>query len=294
MLGHAVIRGQAGDILVAGKPVEIAVFALSPVTVRLTVRPIEGTRVVDVAEDGALVPEAAGRLAGRGQTTSEVHRFRAGEILVRYTADPPTLHVETLAGKPIQTLTLDANAPGLTFLPGNGPLLGLGQGGPQFDRKGSVDRMSSGQAGYQLSTHGGTRADPVAGRAPTAGRMFIHQPLGSFDFTGPEAKFRPARIRFPLDVFIVSSPDPAVLVSEYARHHGIRGAAAALDARLHAVAPYARRPGRGPGRRANDAREEAALRRADLPRAPSSRPRAGTRATASSPGTAATSPTRRG
>jgi hypothetical protein len=39
MLGHAVILGQAGDIRVAGKPVEIAVFALSPVTARLTVRP---------------------------------------------------------------------------------------------------------------------------------------------------------------------------------------------------------------------------------------------------------------
>ncbi len=219
MLGHAVIRGQAGDILVAGKPVEIAVFALSPVTVRLTVRPIEGTRVVDVAEDGALVPEAAGRLAGRGQTTSEVHRFRAGEILVRYTADPPTLHVETLAGKPIQTLTLDANAPGLTFLPGNGPLLGLGQGGPQFDRKGSVDRMISGQAGYQLSTHGGRV--PIQWMVSTDGwGMFIHQPLGSFDFSGPVAKFLPGADPLPLDVFIVSSPDPAVLVKEYA---GITG-----------------------------------------------------------------------
>jgi alpha-glucosidase len=209
VLGGAIVHGQAGDIVVDGKPVEIAIAALSAVTIRLTVRPLDGARAIGVPDDGALVPEAAGRLAARGRVPNEIHRVRGGEMLVRYTGDPPTLHVESLDGRTIQTLTFDAKARGLTFLPGAGPLLGLGQGGPQFDRKGSVDRMISGQAGYQLSTHGGRV--PIQWLVSTDGwAMYIHQPLGGFDFTGPVAKFLPGVDLVPLDLFIVSSPDPAV------------------------------------------------------------------------------------
>ena len=41
------------------------------------------------------------------------------------------------------------------FRLGRGPLLGLGEGGPQFDRKGSMSQMRNGQDGYRLRTHGG-------------------------------------------------------------------------------------------------------------------------------------------
>ena len=41
MVPLGVIRGQEAPIMVAGKPVEIAVFSVSPDTVRITVRPIE-------------------------------------------------------------------------------------------------------------------------------------------------------------------------------------------------------------------------------------------------------------
>lgn len=72
----------------------------------------------------------------------------------------------------------------------DGPLLGLGEGGPQFDRKGSVDPMRSGQGGYRLATHG-TRA-PAQWLVGTDGwALFIHQPYGSFDFTGDAGRFSP-------------------------------------------------------------------------------------------------------
>ena len=74
---------------------------------------------------------------------------------------------------------------------GDGPVLGLGEGGPQFDRRGSVDRMRSGQGGYRLRTHGGRV--PVPWLIGTAGwAMFVHQPGGTFDLTGPEGRFTPA------------------------------------------------------------------------------------------------------
>ena len=85
---------------------------------------------------------------------------------------------------------------------GKGPLLGLGEGGPQFDRKGSVDRGRNGQGGYQLRTHGGRV--PIQWLVGTDGwGMFIHQPLGAFDFTAPKGSSRPRPTRLPLDVFVV-------------------------------------------------------------------------------------------
>ena len=90
--------------------------------------------------------------------------------------------------------------------PGASPLLGLGEGGPQFDRRGSTDRMVSGQGGYRLRTHGGRV--PIPWLIGTAGwAMFIHQPFGTFDFSGPQSKFHPPTpdAELPLDIFFVAS-----------------------------------------------------------------------------------------
>jgi len=109
----------------------------------------------------------------------------------------------------------------MSFMLGQGPLLGLGEGGPQFDRKGSVDRMIIGQGGYRLATHG-TRA-PIQWLVGTNGwAMFIHQPFGSFDFTGADGKFTPLPDSPALyDVFVVSSREPAAIMREYARITGL-------------------------------------------------------------------------
>src|SRR6185295_10582866 len=81
-------------------------------------------------------------------------RFQS--ITVRLSDAPPTIEVLS-RGKAVQRLMLDAVQPVVTFPSGKGPLLGLGEGGPQFDRRGNVDTMRAGQAGFHLATHG-TRA----------------------------------------------------------------------------------------------------------------------------------------
>jgi len=229
MLGAAYIRGPGASIVVAGRPVEIAIASITPATVRITLVPLDGTRV---AEDGALVKAAEGRASGRARDPQSFGPVRAGELTVRFSADPPTLHVER-AGRIVQKLTLDAATPNLSFLLPKGPLLAFGEGGPQFDRKGNSDRMRNGQGGYQLRTHGGRV--PVQFLIGTDGwGMYIHQPVVSsppsrqgepapppvFDFTGGEGRMLPARDAAPLDVFITASPDPKVIVGDFARITG--------------------------------------------------------------------------
>ena len=109
----------------------------------------------------------------------------------------------------------------MSFLAGDGPLLGLGEGGPQFDRRGAIDEMRSGQGGYKLATHGGRVPIPwIIGTSGWA--LLVHQPGGSFDFTHSEAKFSPATAESAplLDLFFVGSESPAVIMEEYARLTG--------------------------------------------------------------------------
>ncbi len=212
-------RANSADIIVAGLSVEIDVFSVSPSTVRMTVRQRDpgGPRPIPI--DGALIGSAEGTASGRYDSADRHSPIRAGNLVVRFTQDPLALQVETVKGSRVQRLTLDREKPGLRFLLPEGPLLGLGQGGPQFDRKGSTDRMRSGQAGYQLATHGGRV--PIQWLIGTGGwAMFLHQPLGSFDFTGTEGSFVPASDALPIDVFVVSSSEPAVIMREWARITG--------------------------------------------------------------------------
>jgi alpha-glucosidase (family GH31 glycosyl hydrolase) len=215
-LSGGVIRGQAAAIRVAGMPVEIAVATVSPHTVRITVAAVVGTG--GVPEDGALVRAADTAPIARSRTAERFEPVKAGKFTVRFTPDPPTIEVDA-NGQPVQRLGLDQAAPGVTFSLPRGPLLGLGEGGPQFDRKGSTDRMRSGQGGYQLRTHGGRV--PIQWLVGTDGwGMFIHHPLGAFDFTGEVGRLTPAAGALPVDVFVTASPDPTIIMSEYARMTG--------------------------------------------------------------------------
>jgi alpha-glucosidase/alpha-D-xyloside xylohydrolase len=216
-LSGGVIRGQTAPIRIAGMPVEIAVASIGSTAVRITAAAIAGTG--GVPDDGALVRAAEPKPIARARRAVPPFTVKAGNMVVRYTDGPPVIHVETAKSQPIQRLTLSAEKPGMSFLLPKGPLLGLGEGGPQFDRKGSVDRMRNGQGGYQLRTHGGRV--PIQWLVGTDGwGMFIHHPLGTFDFSGDEGRLAPFADALPLDVFVVASADPKVIIGEYARVTG--------------------------------------------------------------------------
>jgi alpha-glucosidase len=220
-LSGSVLRGATADIVIAGQPVEIVVSSVSAKTVRVTIRAIGAGRTVPVPVTGALVHEQPEPALSVARESAGLPPTKAGGLLVHYTDGPPTVHVTTAGGAEVQRLGFDAADAGMSFSLGAGPLLGLGEGGPQFDRRGSTDRMINGQGGYRLATHG-TRA-PVQWLVGTDGwAMFIHQPYGAFDFTGARGLFTPpAASALPYDIHVVSSPDPAVIMQEYARITGL-------------------------------------------------------------------------
>lgn len=209
-----VVRGQAGPFIVGGREVEIVVSSVSESTVRITALPVDA---VGVPSDDSLVSAAVGRVVTR-RRASTTRAIRAGRLSVRISSTPPTIYINTVAGSSVQRLKLDPASPEVSFVLGSGPVLGLGEGGPQFDRKGIVDRGRNGQGGYQLRTHGGRV--PIQWLIGTEGwGLYIHRPLGAFDLTGSDGRLMPVNDA-PLDVFVIESSDPKEILAEYARITG--------------------------------------------------------------------------
>ena len=209
------------NLQVAGRDVEVQLSPVSPHTFRLSILPIEGGQPQPVKGNGSLVRASWGPPLAKFKGGENEHVVKSGEFNIKLSLSPLRAVVETAKGEVVQQLTIDSESGAVSFLLGNSALLGLGEGGPQFDRGGSQDTMRGGQGGYKLGTHGGRV--PIPWLIGTAGwALYFHQPFGTFDFTGTEGKFLPKdpASALPLDIFIVVSQEPRVLLSEYIKLTG--------------------------------------------------------------------------
>ena len=200
-------------------PIEFQFTSVSPHTLRLSLLPTGGRR--PIPHNGSLVKDDWGTpiRATEQQSTREIS---VGEFRVKFSWNPISITVSDQKNQVVQSFDFDAGTSALTFLTGTAPLLGLGEGGPQFDRRGSTDAMRSGQGGYKLATHGGRV--PIPWIISTSGwAIFFHQPFGTFDFTSSKSRFLPENreAAVPLDFFLVASSDPATILAEYARLTGL-------------------------------------------------------------------------
>ena len=188
--------------------------AVAPDILRIVRRPADAAPPPD---DGALDergwPAAMELAAGAG-------RMQCGNFTIEAAGDPPVLRIRNAQGALIQTLSFAADG-AFDFDLGAGPLLGLGQGGPQYDRRGSLDTMVSGQGGYRLATHGARV--PVPWLIGTGGgwALFVHAPVGGFDLTARRGRFLPGHDGGETDLFVVAARDPAQVMRAYARITGL-------------------------------------------------------------------------
>jgi len=212
---------KAGDHASAHQNLEIQVTGISSHTLRLSIVPLLDGSPASIPSDGSLIEKSWGqkKVAVREDSTQPIVM---GNLKLTVALNPVSIRIESDRGEQVQQFDFDHATGTLSFLTGKSPLFGLGEGGPQFDRRGSVDAMQSGQGGYKLATHGGRVPIPWI-ISPSGWAIFFHQPFGTFDFTGMQGKFLPASsdTALPLDLFLVSSEDPAVIMSEYARLTGL-------------------------------------------------------------------------
>lgn len=117
--------------------------------------------------------------------------------------------VQTLVVGPDGTVTFDLGA---------GPIHGLGEGGPQYDRRGYDFPMHSSQDVYDKPFFGGRM--PVGWLVGRQWALFLHDPQGGIDLSGVKGKFTPSGIPLPLDIFVTGFHQPLEALTEYARLTG--------------------------------------------------------------------------
>ena len=221
MLPRNADAGNGPPALAGPNDFEIQVASVSEHTIRLSILPVKNGQVDPIPFNGCLVRAAWDPPIAKLRGGTPAQTIKLGSLMLRVSPDPLTFIIATANEETVQTLTWDQASGALSFLTGDSPLLGLGEGGPQFDRRGSTDAMISGQGGYKLATHGGRV--PIPWIVSTSGwAMFFNQPFGTFDFTGPQSKFLPSNpdAALPLDIFLTVARDPATIMAEYARLTG--------------------------------------------------------------------------
>jgi alpha-glucosidase (family GH31 glycosyl hydrolase) len=227
-MSAAPLRGASANVeaeaplRVAGQPVEVLVTPIDLRIVRVSVVPFDDGRSRPIPDDDSLVRQDWGKPLVRLSEVGPSQSIAGGkEWRLSVSTEPLSFRIEAPDGRLIQQIRINTETGGFTFHLGDGPVLGFGEGGKQFDRRGYVDRMRSGQGGYRLRTHGGRV--PVPWLIGTSGwAMFVHQPAGRFDLTGAEGSFTPAgpSSALPIDLFIVTARDPSQVMADYARLTG--------------------------------------------------------------------------
>jgi alpha-glucosidase (family GH31 glycosyl hydrolase) len=215
LLSHRKTSAQIAGLMIASRHVELALTSVSSDTIRISAVPIENKSIGD---DGLLVEQGRVSPPARFRTLAAQQSIRLGNFVLKIAPDPLRITVADKAGRLIQRIRIDQQTGAVFFNLGDRPVLGFGEGGPQFDRRGNKDEMRSGQGGYRLRTHGGRV--PIPWLIGTSGwAIFVHQPLGKFDLTGAEGRFDP-QTPAELDLFIIDGRDPVRVMAEYARLTG--------------------------------------------------------------------------
>ena len=218
MFAPITFRGAEPVLRIANKEVEIRLTPVSRYTFRLTIQPLQEGKPQPLLDDGTLVRTEFGRPAAEVRDAKK-HAVKLGNL--RVTFDPETLSfaVQSAQSAVVQQIRIDPQTGAISFDTGGQPILGLGEGGPQFDRHGNTERMASGSGGYNLRTFG-SRV-PIPWLIGTAGwAMYIRQPYGRFDLTGERGRLEPTESPLPVDLFLTVSSDPAVIMGEWARLTG--------------------------------------------------------------------------
>jgi alpha-glucosidase (family GH31 glycosyl hydrolase) len=200
--------------------VRIQITSVSEHTLRITVLPRDQGSSASIPSNGSLMRESWG--APIALAEGPQREIAAGNFRLSISWHPVSIAVSSRDGLVIQRIEWNDDSGALSFLTGATPIYGLGEGGPQFDRRGSIDSMHNGQGGYQLHTHGSRVPIPLI--VSTAGwAIFFNQPFGTFDFTENQSRFVPVSrgSALPLDLFFIASTDPPTIMSEYAGLTGL-------------------------------------------------------------------------
>jgi alpha-glucosidase len=215
---------EAGEVIrFAGSPAELVVSEVSERTLRIELSLLdEQGKPRPAIPSTVLVPFPVKEKLRVRELTRE-KEIRVGKLRLAIKAQPLTVTVRR-DGKLVQELVFDDAAStnaGVAFRT-EAPVLGMGEGAQQFDRRGALYPMEPSWGGWNRPVLGSVVPSPLL--IGTDGwAMFAHRPEGQFDLRDGRGRFIPrqdAQGSASLDLFVINVAEPAEALTEYVRLTG--------------------------------------------------------------------------
>lgn len=220
----ASLRLGAAPIQFAGHPSELVISEVSERTVRVGLFSLDqdGKAILPVPST-VLVPFAS-EVKWRGTELAGEKELRVGGLRVLVKGQPLVVRISNSDNKLIQELGFEADSStnaAVSFHSG-APVLGLGEGAQQFDRRGAFYPMEPSWGGWNRPVLGSVVPSPfLIGTEGWA--LFAHRPEGHIDLREGRGRFIPrldASGRASLDLFVVAVREPREALAEYTRLTG--------------------------------------------------------------------------
>jgi alpha-glucosidase/alpha-D-xyloside xylohydrolase len=211
---------HAEAIRYAGGPAELSVSTVSDRTVQVVLASLDKDGTPRPAPASTVLVEQRPEVKLRLRELADARDVTVGKLRVR--AKPKPLAVSVLGpdDKVVQELTFPGDDGSLRFRAA-APVLGMGEGARQFDRRGALYSFRDGWGAWNLATYGSWVAVPfLIGTDGWA--LFVHHPRGQFDLRERDASFKPAdgQRDLPLELFLIAWDKPADVLQEYVRLTG--------------------------------------------------------------------------
>jgi alpha-glucosidase/alpha-D-xyloside xylohydrolase len=218
-LASLVLTAEAGAaIQFAGSPAELVISEVSERTLRVTLSPLDEQGNPRAGTLSAALTTFDEKEKFRARELAAEKRLRVGNLRVTLKPQPLSIAVHRADGKLVQELVFsDSDGTNAVAFRTDAPVLGMGEGANQFDRRGHFYRMVNGQIAPFLATHGATI--PVPFLIGTDGwALFAYQPWGEIDLRVDRGRFLPGKEfagKVPVDLFVVSVGESADALAEF-------------------------------------------------------------------------------
>ena len=211
LLAAGTLAPQVGE---PGK-INLSLTSLTPRVLRISIAPVNAT---PPTEELGVVDHGRGTAVGPPVIAGD-ETLVWGKYSIEVQENPLRISVSEAGRGLRQEIQFDTDSTGVRFRVGNAPLFGLGEGVHPFDRRGTRDTMRNGQFSPDLDTFGARVPVPWLMSAEGWG-IFVGQPLGTVDLTGPTGVVRSPVATSTRNVYLILADTPADILHGYAELTG--------------------------------------------------------------------------
>src|SRR5262245_36161021 len=210
----------AQQIRYGGASAELSVSAMSDHTVQIVLAPLDEKGKPRPAPPSTVLVAQKPQLKLRRRELTGAEEITAGKLRIQVKAAPLTLSVRGPSGKVVQELVF-ADADGAMGFRTDAPVLGMGEGAQQFDRRGALYSMKDGWGAWNLPVLGSWVAVPFL-IATDGWAISTHRPGGQYDLREGRGRFQAAaeQRELPLELHVIAWERPADVLREYVRLTG--------------------------------------------------------------------------